>query len=245
MSTTDNKYTDKRHQIAKDPKKKQRNKFILFGILTISFIFLIVLGTGYVIRYIIPQGKTVVQVGEIKYNRADMLKMLRVKQKNSEMIGSQMNNSEEIFKALQNMIENEIMNLILFKIRFWIFNKKLLLFLLSISSISLGNFIRDSEIENLIKEKKIQVTDKYFETFINFKIFFNMPNSFSSHSLNLTIFPSDKCKCKNALLTLHPLQPKVIDITSKFLYVTALILAPPLLLLKLQSTIYVPFFSFH
>ncbi|GIT11944.1 MAG: hypothetical protein CM1200mP33_1300 [Chloroflexota bacterium] len=39
-----------------------------------------------------------------------MLKMLRVKQKNSEMIGSQMKNSEEIFKALQNMIENEIMD---------------------------------------------------------------------------------------------------------------------------------------
>ena len=110
MSTTDNKYTDKRHKIAKDPKKKLRNKFILFGILTISFIFLIVLSTGYVIRYVIPQGKTVVQVGEIKYNRADMLKMLRVKQKNSEMMGSQMKNSEEIFKALQNMIENEIMD---------------------------------------------------------------------------------------------------------------------------------------
>ena len=83
---------------------------ILFGILIISFIFIIVLSTGYVIRYIIPQGKTVVQVGEIKYNRADMLKMLRVKQKNSEMMGSQMKNSEEIFKALQNMIENEIMD---------------------------------------------------------------------------------------------------------------------------------------
>jgi hypothetical protein len=110
MSTTNNKYTDKRHKIAKDPKKKLRNKFILFGILIISFIFIIVLSTGYVIRYIIPQGKTVVQVGEIKYNRADMLKMLRVKQKNSEMMGSQMKNSEEIFKALQNMIENEIMD---------------------------------------------------------------------------------------------------------------------------------------
>ena len=69
MSTTDNKYTDKRHKIAKDPKKKLRNKFILFGILTISFIFLIVLFTGYVIRYVIPQGKIVVQVGEIKYNK--------------------------------------------------------------------------------------------------------------------------------------------------------------------------------
>ena len=43
MSTTDNKYTDKRHKIAKDPKKKQRNKFIFFGILTISLIFLIIL----------------------------------------------------------------------------------------------------------------------------------------------------------------------------------------------------------
>ena len=57
MSTTDNKYTDKRHKIAKDPKKKQRNKFILFGILTISFIFLIVLGTGYVISYVITKAK--------------------------------------------------------------------------------------------------------------------------------------------------------------------------------------------
>ena len=81
MSTTENKYTDKRHKIAKDPKKKLRNKFIFFGILTISFIFIIVLSTGYVMRYVIPQGKTVVEVGEIKYNRSDMLKNVKSKTK--------------------------------------------------------------------------------------------------------------------------------------------------------------------
>ena len=49
MSTTDNKYTDKRHKIAKDPKKKQRNKFILFGILfSVLFVFGVLLSVLFI-----------------------------------------------------------------------------------------------------------------------------------------------------------------------------------------------------
>ena len=51
MSTTNNKYTDKRHKIAKDPKKKLRNKFILFGILIISFIFILSYDNNTKARY--------------------------------------------------------------------------------------------------------------------------------------------------------------------------------------------------
>jgi hypothetical protein len=113
MSNSDkqtNQYTDKRHRVAQDPAIKKRNRFLFIGILAISIIFTIILSTGYILRYVIPQEKVIVEIGESKYKRADMLKMLRVKQKNAEMIGSTIKSSEEIFKALQNMIENEIID---------------------------------------------------------------------------------------------------------------------------------------
>lgn len=109
-NSSKNQYTDKRHVAAQDPKIKKRNKFLFVGILTITIIFTLVLSTGYVLRYVVPQEKVIVQVGESKFKRADMLSMLRVKQKNAEMIGTKIKSSEEIFKALQNMIENEIID---------------------------------------------------------------------------------------------------------------------------------------
>ena len=107
---TKNQFSDKRHKAAQDPKIRKRNKFLLIGVLIFSVIFTIILSTGYVIRYVVPQEKTIVQVGESKFKRSDMLKMLRVKQKNAEMAGSTIKSSEEIFKSLQNMIENEIID---------------------------------------------------------------------------------------------------------------------------------------
>ena len=109
-NSSKNQYTDKRHVAAQDPKIKKRNKFLFIGILAITIIFTLVLSTGYILRYVVPQEKVIVQVGESKFKRSDMLKMLRVKQKNAEMIGSTIKSSEEIFKALQNMIENEIID---------------------------------------------------------------------------------------------------------------------------------------
>ena len=109
-NSSKNQYTDKRHVAAQDPKIKKRNKFLFIGILSITIIFTLVLSTGYILRYVVPQEKVIVQVGESKFKRSDMLKMLRVKQKNAEMIGSTIKSSEEIFKALQNMIENEIID---------------------------------------------------------------------------------------------------------------------------------------
>ena len=99
----------------KSKGKKILNHFkikctFVFYFLYISTIFTIILSTGYVIRYVVPQEKTIVQVGESKFKRSDMLKMLRVKQKNAEMAGSTIKSSEEIFKSLQNMIENEIID---------------------------------------------------------------------------------------------------------------------------------------
>ena len=109
-NSSKNQYTDKRHVAAQDPKIKKRNKFLYIGILSITIMFTQVLSTGYILRYVVPQEKVIVQVGESKFKRSDMLKMLRVKQKNAEMIGSTIKSSEEIFKALQNMIENEIID---------------------------------------------------------------------------------------------------------------------------------------
>ena len=60
-NSSKNQYTDKRHVAAQDPKIKKRNKFLFVGILTITIIFTLVLSTGYVLRYVVPQEKIIVE----------------------------------------------------------------------------------------------------------------------------------------------------------------------------------------
>lgn len=69
-----------------------------------------VLIAGYVIIFVLPPRQLVVRVNDVKYTRGDMVKLLRVRQRNTELAGGRMQLSVDIFQALQLIVENEIIS---------------------------------------------------------------------------------------------------------------------------------------
>jgi hypothetical protein len=77
----------------------------------ISILLLVVVGivvAGYTIIFVMPPRQLAVRVNDVEYTRGDMVKLLRLRQATVEGIGQVFNGSEDVFKALQLIVENEI-----------------------------------------------------------------------------------------------------------------------------------------
>ncbi len=99
---------DRRRLMAQRPADR-RTRRVAIGV--ISFLVFLVLGllvAGYVVVFVRPPGELVIRVNEVAYSRGDMVKLLRVRQRGVEFLGGRFNAGTDIFKALQLMVENEI-----------------------------------------------------------------------------------------------------------------------------------------
>ena len=67
-----------------------------------------VLGAGFYITFVAPPRQVLVRVGDVKYTRGDMVKLLRAKQATAVFFGGQFNAGLDVFQALQDLVENEI-----------------------------------------------------------------------------------------------------------------------------------------
>ena len=62
----------------------------------------------YVVTFVRPPGELVIRVNDVSYSRGDMLRLLRVRQRGTEFLGGQFNSGTDVFRALQILLENEI-----------------------------------------------------------------------------------------------------------------------------------------
>ena len=62
----------------------------------------------YVTAFVLPSRELVVRVEDVGYTRGDMVNLLQAKQKQFELLGADFRSGAEIFKALQTIVENEI-----------------------------------------------------------------------------------------------------------------------------------------
>ncbi len=77
----------------------------------ISFLVVLVLGllvAGYVVVFVLPPNELVIRVNDVSYSRGDMVKFLRVRQRGVEFLGGKFSAGTDIFRALQLIMENEI-----------------------------------------------------------------------------------------------------------------------------------------
>ena len=77
----------------------------------ISFLVVLVLGllvSGYVVVFVRPPSELAIRVNDVSYSRGDMVKLLRVRQRGAEFLGGQFNAGSDVFRALNLMLENEI-----------------------------------------------------------------------------------------------------------------------------------------
>ena len=63
---------------------------------------------GYVITFVLPPRQVVVRVDDVEYTRADIVKLLRARQRGIEYLGGQLNAGTDIIRAVQLLVENEI-----------------------------------------------------------------------------------------------------------------------------------------
>jgi parvulin-like peptidyl-prolyl isomerase len=99
---------DRRRLMAQRPENPRARR-VAIGI--ISFLVVLVLGllvAGYVVVFVRPPSELVVRVNEVTYSRGDMVKLLRVRQQGVEFLGGKFNAGTDIFQALQQIVENEI-----------------------------------------------------------------------------------------------------------------------------------------
>lgn len=100
---------DRRRIAAERPESYRRRQRLAIGI--ISVLLLIVVGiivAGYVVIFVLPPQQLVVRVNDVSYTRGDMVKLLRLRQATVEGVGQTFNSGEDVFLALQLIVENEI-----------------------------------------------------------------------------------------------------------------------------------------
>jgi len=64
--------------------------------------------TGYVINFVLPPREVVIQVNSIEYSLGDIVKMLRIYQKETEANEGTLNFSVLPFQVINNLVENEL-----------------------------------------------------------------------------------------------------------------------------------------
>ena len=102
---------DRRRIAVERSQGTQRKQRMAFAI--ISLLLLVVAGimvAGYVIIFVLPPQQLVVRVNDVEYTRGDMVKLLRLRQATLETIGQTFRSSDDVFQALQLIVENEIIS---------------------------------------------------------------------------------------------------------------------------------------
>ena len=87
-------------------KRRRRYAFSVIGALLLVVVGILL--AGYFVIFVRPPQQLVVRVDDVSYSRGDMVKILRVRQRSLERTGGRLDNSTDIFQALQLIVENEI-----------------------------------------------------------------------------------------------------------------------------------------
>ncbi|MDP6514017.1 MAG: SurA N-terminal domain-containing protein [SAR202 cluster bacterium] len=87
-------------------RRRQRLAFGIIGVFLLVIVGIIV--AGYAIIFVFPPQQLVVRVNDVEYTRGDMVKLLRLRQATLESLGQTFNSSDDVFEALQIIVENEI-----------------------------------------------------------------------------------------------------------------------------------------
>ena len=101
---------DRRRELSRRPREQKRQRVALGFII---FFLLVIAGFAvafYARVFVLPGRQLVVKVDDVKYTRGDMANLLQARQRQFELIGFDFKAGEEVFKALQIIVENEIIS---------------------------------------------------------------------------------------------------------------------------------------
>ncbi len=90
------------------PSKKRERAALLLGAVAVLVIVTIP-AVGYVMNFVMPPRETVVQVNDTRYTLGDIVKLLRVFQREAEATGGTMNLGMLPFQVVNTLAENELM----------------------------------------------------------------------------------------------------------------------------------------
>ena len=102
---------DRRRAIAEQRRNPQRRRAALFAV---GIALLVVVGVAvgaFVMRFVLPSTHLIVAVDGVEFDRADMIRELRIKQQSADLVGRQFPISEEIFKTFNELVENQVIRL--------------------------------------------------------------------------------------------------------------------------------------
>ncbi len=100
---------DRRRMAAQLPEEHRRRQRLAFVVISISLLIVTaIIVAGYVMIFVLPPRQLVVRVGEVSYTRGDMVKLLRLRQATLQATGQNISNSDDVFEALQLIVENEM-----------------------------------------------------------------------------------------------------------------------------------------
>ena len=100
---------DARKRAARRPESQRRRQRL--GVIIVVSLMLVLTGilvTGYVIFFVLPPQQLIIRVDDVSYSRGDMVRFLRLRQATTVGAGGQFNSGDDIFQALQIIVENEI-----------------------------------------------------------------------------------------------------------------------------------------
>ena len=90
------------------PTRKRERTALILGIVALVVIVAIP-AAGYVVNFVMPPRQTVVQVNDTRYTLGDIVKLLRVFQRETEASGGTMNLGVLPFQVVNTLAENELM----------------------------------------------------------------------------------------------------------------------------------------
>ena len=99
---------DRRRELSlkrRDPKRR-RLAYLLIGVLLVVVAGISI--AAYSIKFVFPNRELIVRVNDVAYTRGDLVKLLAAKQAQFELLGSTFKSGREIFEALQQLIETEM-----------------------------------------------------------------------------------------------------------------------------------------
>ena len=102
---------DRRRAIAEQSRNPQRRRAAIFAV---GIALLVVVGVAvgaFVMRFVLPSTHLIVAVDGVEFDRADMIRELRIKQQSADLVGRQFPISEEIFKTFNELVENQVIRL--------------------------------------------------------------------------------------------------------------------------------------
>lgn len=99
---------DRRRLASRRPQDVKKQRMTAAVIALLLLIILGILVAGYVLIFVLPPRQLVFRVGDVKYTRGDMVKLLRARQLSVEYIGGRFDYGLDVFKTLDTMIQNEI-----------------------------------------------------------------------------------------------------------------------------------------